>query len=240
MQGKGLMTQRIALIILARVLTMLFVLPLPAFTAAVTQAHVDPRVIRLPVVDGRNIRFTRLSTADGLSQTRVSQIVQDDQGFMWFGTQYGLNRYDGYKFRVFKHEPGRANSLSGVFISSLFKDREGKLWVGSGQFLDRFDPVTETFTHYRFNTADPKGETVPVTHISQDRAGALWLSTVKGLYRFDPSNGRSIRYGHDPNDPFSLSSDDLRSSGEDRTGKFWVATNGGLDSFDPKTGKVTL
>jgi ligand-binding sensor domain-containing protein len=58
--------------------------------------------------------------------------------------------------------------------------------VGSGQFLDRFDPVTETFIHYRFDTTHPKGETVPVIHISQDRAGALWLSTVRGLYRFDP------------------------------------------------------
>jgi hypothetical protein len=91
----------------------------------VRQAHVDPHTIILPVVDGKDIRFTRLSTEDGLSQTMVWQIVQDDQGFMWFGSQYGLNRYDGYKFKVFKHEPGVANSLSGVYIYSLFKDRSG-------------------------------------------------------------------------------------------------------------------
>src|SRR5437773_2529547 len=70
----------------------------------VPQARVDPRTITLPVVDGKGIRFTRLSTEDGLSQTRVPQIVQDDQGFMWFGSEYGLNRYDGYKFKLFKHE----------------------------------------------------------------------------------------------------------------------------------------
>src|SRR6266478_2375966 len=75
--------------------------------SAVQQALVNPRTIRLPVIEGKDIRFTRLSTENGLSQTRVSQIVQDDQGFMWFGTQYGLNRYDGYKFKIFKHEPGR-------------------------------------------------------------------------------------------------------------------------------------
>jgi ligand-binding sensor domain-containing protein len=114
----------------------------------VRQAHVDPHTIVLPVVDGKDIRFTRLSTEEGLSQTRVSQIVQDDQGFLWFGSQYGLNRYDGYTFKVFKHEPGVANSLGGVFIYSLFKDRSGTLWVGCDEFLDRFDPVTETFTHY--------------------------------------------------------------------------------------------
>lgn len=80
-------------------------------------------IVRLPVIDQQDIRFKRLSTADGLSQTRVSSILQDDQGFLWFGTQYGLNRYDGYKFKLFKHEPGRPDSLSGVYVHALFKDR---------------------------------------------------------------------------------------------------------------------
>src|ERR1700688_937220 len=113
----------------------------PASPGVVQQAHVEPRTITLPVVDEKGIRFTRLSTEDGLSQTKVSQIVQDDQGFIWFGSHYGLNRYDGYKFKVFKHEPGVTNSLSGVYIWSLFKDRSGTLWVGCDEFLEKFDPV---------------------------------------------------------------------------------------------------
>ena len=212
----------------------------PNIVGAVRQAHVDPRTITLPVVNGKGIRFTRLSTDEGLSQTRVIQIVQDDQGFMWFGSQYGLNRYDGYTFKVFKHEPGRADSLSGVFIYSLFKDRSGTLWVGCDEFLDKFDPVTETFTHYRIDTAGAQGEAVPVTNISQDHTGRLWLSTSRGLYRFDPSTGQTIRYRHDPNNPFSLSSDRIRTTGEDREGTFWVATSEGLDAFDRDTEKVTL
>jgi PAS domain S-box-containing protein len=212
----------------------------PKHVEAVPQAHVDPRTITLPVVDGKGIRFTRLSTEDGLSQTRISQIVQDDQGFMWFGSQYGLNRYDGYKFKVFKHEPGRTNSLSGVYIYSLFKDRSGSLWIGCDEFLDKLDPVTETFTHYRIDTRDAQGETVPVTHISQDHMGMLWLATSKGLYAFDPSTGRTIRYRHDPNNPFSLSSNEIKSTGEDKKGTFWVATGEGLDAFDRDAGKVTL
>src|SRR3984885_649743 len=180
----------------------------------VPQAHVDPRTITMPVEDGTGIRFTRLSTEEGLSQTKVSQIVQDDRGFMWFGSQYGLNRYDGYKFKVFKHEPGVANSLSGVYIYSLFKDRSGTLWVGCDEFLDRFDPITETFTHYRINTS-AQGETVPVTYISQDHMGIVGLATSRGLYRFDPSTGRIIRYHHDPNNPYSLSSDEIKATLED-------------------------
>src|ERR1700733_8061001 len=208
--------------------------------AVVPLAHVDPHTITLPVADARGIRFTRLSTDDGLSQTRVLQIVQDDQGFMWFGSQYGLNRYDGYKFKVFKHEPGRTNSLSGVFISSLFKDRSGALWIGCDEFLDKFEPVTETCTHYRIDTRDAQGEPVPPPQISQDHTGVLWLSTLRGFFRFDPSTGKSIRYRHDPNNPFSLSSDEVKQTGEDRRGRIWVGTSQGRDAVDRDTGKVTL
>src|SRR6266705_373714 len=173
---------------------------------AVPQASVDPRQVRLPVIDGTDIRFARLSTADGLSQTKVAQIVQDDQGFMWFGTQYGLNRFDGYNFKVFVHDPGNPTSLSGVFISALFKDRDGVLWVGCDQFLNKFDRTTETFARYP----------VPfVTHISQDTAGLLWLATGAGLYSLDPAIGRIHRYSRDPNDPSSLTSNDVKSTGED-------------------------
>ena len=212
----------------------------PKSLEVVRQAQVNPRTNNLPVVDARDIRFAQLSTAEGLSQTRVIQIVQDDQGFMWFGSQYGLNRYDGYKFKVFKHEPGNPHSLSGVFISSLFKDRSGALWIGCDEFLDKFDPVTETFTHYRIDTSDAQGETVPVTQIGQDHVGALWLSTLRGLFRFDPSTGQIVRYRHDANDPLSLSSDEVKQTGEDRTGTFWVVTSEGLDVFDRDTGRVTL
>ena len=206
----------------------------------VRKAHVKPRTVILPVIDGADIRFTRLSSDEGLFQTMVWQIVQDDRGFMWFGSQYGLNRYDGYRFKVFKHEPGVANSLSGVYIYSLFKDRTGTLWVGCDDFLDKFDPATETFTHYRIDTTASQGETVPVTTISQDHTGILWLGTRKGLYRFDTSTGRIISYRHDPANPFSLSSDEIRTTGEDREGTFWVGTHEGLDAFDRDTGKVTF
>jgi ligand-binding sensor domain-containing protein len=114
----------------------------------VAQASVVARPIQLPIINGSDIRFARISTADGLSQTKVDRIIQDDQGFMWFGTQYGLNRYDGYDFKVFAHDPGNPNSLSGVRIRDVFKDRDGTLSVGCDQFLNKFDPKTETFRRY--------------------------------------------------------------------------------------------
>jgi PAS domain S-box-containing protein len=201
-----------------------------ATAGTIPQASVDPRAIRLPIVDGRDIRFARLSTPEGLSQTKVGQIVQDDQGFMWFGTQYGLNRYDGYNFKLFVHDPRNSNSLSGVYINALFKDRDGALWVGCDQFLNKFNRTTETFTRYP----------VPfVNHISQDSAGILWLATAQGLHSLDPKAGTIRQYSHDPNDPSSLSNNNVKSTGEDKEGRFWVATIGYLDEFDRRAGKVT-
>ena len=187
-------------------------------------------ILRLPVVDGSDIRFIRLPTEDQVWQPKVSEIVQDNQGFMWFATSYGLYRYDGYTFKVFVHDPGNLDSLSGVAITALFKDRGGTLWIGCDQFLNKLNPETEAFSRYP----------VPfVTHISQDKEGTLWLATPSGLYGLDPTNGRISHFFHDPTNPSSLSSNHVIYSGGDRTGNLWVATPGHLDEFDRRKGTVT-
>jgi ligand-binding sensor domain-containing protein len=104
--------------------------------SSLPDSRTDPFPPKLTVVDGQDIRFKRLPENAGLSQTRVSSVVQDNLGFIWFGTQYGLNRFDGYRSKVFKHEPGRSDSLSCVYIHSLFVDHSGTLWVGCEGFLD--------------------------------------------------------------------------------------------------------
>jgi ligand-binding sensor domain-containing protein/signal transduction histidine kinase len=204
----------------------------------VITATVDPDTVRLPVVEGHDIRFVRLGRSQGLSQQRVTTIAQDERGFLWFGTQYGLNRYDGYHIKIFKNDPDDPASLCGVYISSLFVDRGGKLWIGCEYALDRYDPITETFVHYRLAPSGFAGTAGTVRHISQDRAGILWLSTGDGLYRVDPTTGATARFGHDANTS-SLSSDDVKSSGEDRAGTFWVATRNGLEAFDRRYARVT-
>src|ERR1700737_1924260 len=194
--------------------------------STVPQASVASRPIRLPIIDGANIRFARFYTIEGPSKSNAGPFVQDDQGFVWFGTPYGLNRFDGYNFKVFTHDPGNPKSISGSFITALLKDHDGSLWVGCNQFLNKFDSKTETFTRFRVSY---------VFHISQDVAGILWLSTPTGLYALDPANGDIQRYFPDQDDPASLESNDVKSSREDRDGGFWVATSEGLDSFDRRT-----
>ena len=206
--------------------------------ASPAQADVIERSIVIPVVDANDIVFSRLASNTGLSQARVSHIVQDNQGFMWFGTQYGLNRYDGYKFKVFAHDPLQPNSLGGVYIKSLFKDHAGRLWIGCDQRLDRFDPITETFIHYSVR-AEVRGDDVTVNGISEDASGMLWLATDSGLFSFDPATGQSRNFRHDEKDPTSLSSDSIRYAGEDREGAFWVASSAGLEAFDRAAHQVT-
>src|ERR1700743_2045064 len=99
-------------------------LSVAASCAELPQAQVVPIPLKLSVVEAKDIRFAHISTAEGLSQIRVTNIVQDDLGYMWFGTLYGLNRFDGYTFKVYIHELGNLNSLSGVKVESLFKDRD--------------------------------------------------------------------------------------------------------------------
>jgi signal transduction histidine kinase/ligand-binding sensor domain-containing protein len=212
----------------------------PAVGRGVPLPQIAAEVMNIPVVEGGSARFTRVSTTDGLSQSRVSQIIQDDRGFIWFGTQYGLDRYDGYEFKVFVHEPGRVNSLAGAYIYSLYKDRSGMLWIGCNRTLDRFDPRTETFTHYQIETDELANLGSTVVHISQDRSGLLWLATATGLHRLDPTTGTIVHYRHSADNPGGLSTNDITWSGEDRNGDFWVGTADGLDKFDRATGKVLL
>src|ERR1700685_842682 len=209
-------------------------------TRDVPQARFNPDPVRVNVVEGDDVRFLRLSGIEGLSQNRVTQIVQDDQGFMWLATQHGVDRYDGYEFRMFKNDPRQANSLCGVLMLSLFKDRSGTLWMGCEHGLDRFDPSTETFVHYPIIS-----DTVPhlsdaVRHIYEDARGMLWLSTGRGLCRLDPHSGKATWFRHNAGDRLSLSSDDIKSTGEDRLGVFWVVRGAGLEAFDPSTSRVNF
>jgi ligand-binding sensor domain-containing protein len=201
---------------------------------------IDDVTVHIPIADASDLSFSRVGLAQGLSQTRVAQIVQDTRGFMWFGTQYGLDRYDGYRFKVFVHDRSAPTSLSDVFVSALFVDRSGQLWVGCDSFLDRYDPRTESFAHYPIGAELPGHPAVAVTHIDEDRAGMLWLSTAYGLFRFDPQSGRTAHFAHLPTDPSTLSSSNIKSAGEDRSGVFWVATEEGIDRFDRMTSRVTL
>ena len=126
-----------------------------------------------------NIKFKHLSSDDGLSQNFVSCILQDTKGFMWFGTKDGLNRYDGYSFVVYQHDPFDTTTISDNFITSLFEDSRGYIWVGTlTGGLNIFDRKTETFHQINFT---PNSSKITVTEevkaIVEDSKGNIWIGT---------------------------------------------------------------
>ena len=216
------------------ILVLLFAVFCSALSAATQPGNHS--VIKLPIVEGKDLRFAHVSFGEGQSHGRISSIIEDNQGFLWFGTNSGLQRYDGYNLRPFQHDPGNPKSLSGSYINALFKDRSGKLWVASDEYLECYDPATESFTRDPSLAGGIEGW---VWNISQDSDGMLWLSTHAGLARLDPATWQTTRYKHRPGDPTSLSGDVVTATFEQRDGTFWVATTDGLDIFDRRTGEVT-
>ena len=184
---------------------------------------------------GPNTRFKNLSVEHGLSQASVISISQDNQGFMWFGTQDGLNRYDGYQFKTFRHNPQDPHSLANNWIWSLYKDAQGRLWIGSELGgLDRYDPATQQFIHHRFDHNNPHSlSNNDVRAIVGDNQGILWVGTHGGgLNRFDVDDGQFEHFRHDPSDPTSIASDNIKTLHIDSAGTLWVGTDVGLTRFD--------
>ncbi len=194
----------------------------------------EVRSVRM--MEGDDIAFVRVDNAAEFSQSRVGPIAQDDKGFMWFGTQYGLHRFDGYGDIRFAPDTNVGNAFRGAYVYALHKDREGRLWIGTDKGLDIFDPRTGKFSQIDFARSN-KGA-VAIQSITQDRSGTVWLSTSGGLYGLDSEGRIRAQFHHEPTDIRSLADDDVKYANEDRAGNFWVAGGAGLDSLDRATGRV--
>lgn len=169
--------------------------------------------------------FTSMGTRDGLPNAAISAIVQDAKGFLWFGTQGGLVRYDGYSFKVFENIPFEKNAFSHNQVQTLFLDGD-YLWVGTYGGLNRLDLKTEQITKYLHDPLDPESLRADlVSAIARDKQGRLWVGTAKGLDLLDEESGHFTRYEqNDPADP--LSNVLIRDLHLDASGMFWVATHG--------------
>jgi ligand-binding sensor domain-containing protein/signal transduction histidine kinase len=151
-----------------------------------------------------DLKFTHLTTNDGLSQGYVTAILQDRRGFMWFATRDGLNRYDGNTFVVYKNSPNDPGSLSSNFIQDLIEDDRGYLWVASNTGVNKFDPITERCTRYLHDANNPYSlGGAYVTSIAEDSRGYFWFGTqASGLDKFDPTTGKFTHYRNDSDGQF--------------------------------------
>ena len=190
-----------------------------------------------PADPGDGEKFRRLSVNDGLSQNSVFRILQDRDGFIWIATQDGLNRFDGYDFEVFKHDPDDPNSLSENTITALYEDREGMLWIGTKQSgLNRFDPTVRSFKHYRHDPEDERSiRPSMIMAIAEDSRGDIWVGTHLGLSRLDQEAGYFVHYAKDPERPGSIGADFVTAILVDRSETMWVGTwDGGLNRYIPE------
>ena len=191
------------------------------------------------IAGGREPRFEHITMDHGLSNGNVEAIIQDRQGFIWFGTGAGLDRYDGYRIKTYRPDPDNPQSLIGNAVHDILEDADGALWIATNQGLNRFDRATERFTRYTHDPADPDSISGhEVFRILDDGKGGLWaLTTDGGLNRFDRQTGRFVAYRYDPANPNSLSGDEGRALHLDRAGNLWVGIQGGgLNRFDPASG----
>jgi ligand-binding sensor domain-containing protein len=138
------------------------------------------------------LTFRTLTAEQGLSENSVYSMAQDRRGFLWLGTQDGLNRYDGSTFKVFRNDPQQIGSLSSNFILALAVDAQGALWIGTGGGgLNRFDPVTGKFRVFKHQEGQPGTLTDDfVRTVFCDQAGTIWAGTEGGLHRYNPKTGR--------------------------------------------------
>ena len=192
--------------------------------------------------ESRSLRFQHLTRDDGLSQSFVYAILQDQDGFMWFGTQDGLNRYDGFEFKVFVHQPEDPLSISDESTRTMILDSSGTLWAGTDAGgLSRFNRASETFTNYLHDPSNPQSiANNRVRVIYEDSRGEFWVGTDgSGLDRFDRDAETFEHFGHDPDNPASLAGAHVWSILETSDGDLLIGTDGGLSKLDVESGTFT-
>jgi PAS domain S-box-containing protein len=177
-----------------------------------------------------DIKFERLSIEQGLPQSTIFCILQDKRGFMWFGTQHGLSRYDGHTFKLYDYNPKNPKSLSQNLVISLYEDDLGTIWVGTwGGGLNRFDRKTEKFEVYKNIPGNQNSlSNNNVWSIYEDRENVLWVGTDKGLNKFDKEREIFTTYLEESTIAGQAVGNRVNTIYQDRSGILWVGADDGL------------
>ncbi|RPI75774.1 MAG: hybrid sensor histidine kinase/response regulator [Ignavibacteriales bacterium] len=187
----------------------------------------------------QEVRFKHLTINNGLSQNAVFAILQDHKGFMWFGTKDGLNRYDGYSFRVYQHNSFDSTSISDNYISFLFEDSHGTFWIGTlSGGLNRFKRESDTFEHIHYNLSSSLNiNESEILSIAEDSYDHLWIGTRgEGLFRLSFNKDKisgSKQFLQNNNEVNSLSNNVISALCVDSEGTLWVGTENGLNKYIP-------
>ena len=184
------------------------------------------------------IAFEHFTPEQGMSSYIAPCIIQDKEGYLWFGTYDGIDRYDGNIFTSYKNEPGNKSSINSGSVQAICEDRAGNLWIGTSLGLEKLDRSTGKFTHL-FPHPPTTGIDFSnyILSICEDKFGVLWVGTANGLNKFDKVSGKFSCFRQDRMDPGSISNDYVHAILEDNEGNLWIGTGNGLDRLDRTTGK---
>ncbi|KYK23504.1 hypothetical protein AYK24_07365 [Thermoplasmatales archaeon SG8-52-4] len=185
------------------------------------------------IIHGQVFTCERVTTQNGLSQNTINSIFQDSQGFLWLGTQDGLNRYNGYDFKIFRHQVEDTNSLSHGWIWDIIEDQSQNLWVATWNGLNKLSAVSNQFIRYYTDSLNTGYKGNRPTSFSIDTEGYLWIGTWgEGLNKYDHVHDLFTNYSVNENSQNSIPSNLIRDIYHDRRGRLWVGTWNGLSSID--------
>ncbi|MBN2521582.1 MAG: SpoIIE family protein phosphatase [Bacteroidales bacterium] len=181
------------------------------------------------------LKFRHYTTEEGMSHNQVYSVCQDHYGIMWFGTNKGLTKFDGYNFTIYKPDINDSASIQDILIRALYKDSKNTIWIG-GQHLSYYERDKDHFINLS-NIIDSiviEG----VNFFYEDSAGFLWISTTNGLFSYNLETKKVKSYFYLPDDPNSISSININRIMEDSYGNFWICTrDGALEILNRETGK---
>ena len=188
--------------------------------------------------------FYALNTGNGkLTHNTVQALTRDDLGYIWVGTNYGLNRLDGYQTINFLSVPNDSNSLSGSFIKALFVDSENNLWVGTiGGGLNKFDRNTNGFIHYLPSAGKNSISGLNISAITEDKSGHIWIGTIGNeVNRLDKKTDRFDKYNLDSISPFHYSNSNVEKLFCDKDGNIWAGySQGEVFRINTITSEITF
>ena len=177
----------------------------------------------------RNYRFERINTDNGLSKNNVFAIIQDRQGFMWFVTDYGLNRFDGYDFKNYFHDPEDTTSLANNYVNGLLVDHAGNLWVGTNGYLHLYSPEKDNFKRIPLRQRKKQYQGIQLASLVEDNAGNIWVGDYdRGIYKYVGEEDKVYDYSD------KVENLGISSIYRDRDGILWIGADmGKVFRYDP-------
>lgn len=191
---------------------------------------------QIPYKTANELNFKNYATEEGLSQRSVVAIAQDTRGYLWFGTRYGLNRFDGHEFKNYYYDATNENSLSNSWIKVLFKDDSGTIWVGTKNGLNTYNPQTDSFDRVQISNQENRPFNGEIYDIISDGNEGIWVAADIGLMHVN-SNSKEVKNFNELHEPIKLESNRALSL-LNLENALWIATSKTIHLYNKQENKI--